>query len=63
MQRWGLNERNLPAGSIVLNREPTFWEGYRRYIVSGTLFVSWRRRRLLLPSYGNGREGRKRKRP
>ena len=39
MQRWGLNERNLPAGSIVLNREPTFWEAYRRYIVSGTLLL------------------------
>jgi len=37
MQRWGLNERNLPPGSILLNREPTFWEAYRRYVVSGTL--------------------------
>jgi PAS domain S-box-containing protein len=39
MQRWGLNERNLPAGSIVLNRKPTFWEAYRRYIVSGTVLL------------------------
>jgi PAS domain S-box-containing protein len=39
MQRWGLNERNLPSGSIVLNQEPTFWEAYRRYVVSGTLLL------------------------
>ncbi|HET6931264.1 MAG TPA: PAS domain-containing protein [Candidatus Acidoferrum sp.] len=39
LQRWGLNERNLPPGSIVLNREPTFWEAYRRYVVSGTLLL------------------------
>jgi PAS domain S-box-containing protein len=39
MQHWGLKERNLPPGSIVLNREPTFWEAYRRYVVSGTLLL------------------------
>jgi PAS domain S-box-containing protein len=39
MQFWGLKERNLPPGSIVLNREPTFWEAYRRYVVSGTLLL------------------------
>jgi len=26
LQRWGLSERNLPPGSIVLFREPTVWQ-------------------------------------
>jgi len=39
MQRWGFNQRSLPPGSIVLNREATFWEAYRPYIVSGTLLL------------------------
>lgn len=26
LQRWGLSQRNLPAGSIVLYREPDLWE-------------------------------------
>ena len=28
MQRWGINERNLPPGSNVLFREPGIWEKY-----------------------------------
>ena len=26
LRRWGLEESNLPPGSIVLNRQPTVWE-------------------------------------
>ncbi|MGY3605113.1 MULTISPECIES: sensor histidine kinase [unclassified Bradyrhizobium] len=29
LQRWGISESNLPAGSEILFREPTFWERYR----------------------------------
>ncbi|MCA1454649.1 GHKL domain-containing protein [Bradyrhizobium sp. BRP22] len=29
LQRWGISESNLPAGSEILFREPTFWEKYR----------------------------------
>jgi len=39
MQRWGLKERNLPAGSIVLNRQSTFWEAYRQLVVAGVLLL------------------------
>jgi PAS domain S-box-containing protein len=40
VKRWGLNERNLPPGSIVLNRQPTVWESYKAYILSGiSLFL------------------------
>lgn len=33
MQRWGLSERNLPAGAAVLFKQPGIWEQYRWYIV------------------------------
>jgi PAS domain S-box-containing protein len=56
LKRWGLDEKNLPAGSIVLNRQPTVWESYKWYIVSGialilleTLLIGrlvWQRARL-----------------
>ena len=35
LKRWGLKERNLPPGSILLNRQATFWESYKRYVFSG----------------------------
>ena len=35
LQRWGIKEAALPPGSIVLNRQPSVWESYRRYIVGG----------------------------
>jgi PAS domain S-box-containing protein len=34
LKRWGLKESDLPPGSIVVNREPTFWDAYRRYIIA-----------------------------
>ena len=36
LKRWGLEERNLPPGSIVLNRQLTVWESYKWYVVAGT---------------------------
>jgi len=38
--RFGLKESALPPGSIVLNREPTFWEQYKRYVIAGILLLS-----------------------
>ena len=35
LKRWGLKESNLPPGSIVINRQYTIWQLYKRYIVSG----------------------------
>lgn len=35
LQRWGIKEAVLPRGSTLLNRQPTVWESYRWYIVSG----------------------------
>ena len=38
MERWGLKERNLPPGSIVLFKEPTIWDEHRNLVLA-TLFV------------------------
>ncbi len=38
LRRWGLKESDLPPDSVVLEREPTFWEAYRRHIIVG-IFV------------------------
>ena len=40
LQRWGLDERRLPAGSAVEFRTPSLWSAYGGYIVAGvTLFL------------------------
>src|SRR3954471_3155154 len=33
LQRWGISESRLPAGTIVRFREPSVWNQYRGYIV------------------------------
>jgi PAS domain S-box-containing protein len=33
LQRWGISESALPSSSVVLDRQPTFWQAYKRYIV------------------------------
>jgi PAS domain S-box-containing protein len=38
LKRWGLKESDLPSGSTVLNRQPTFWEAYKQYIIAA-IFV------------------------
>ena len=35
LKRWGLKERALPAGSVLLNRPPTLWAAYGRYVGFG----------------------------
>jgi PAS domain S-box-containing protein len=35
LKRWDLKERDLPPGSMVVNRQPTAWESYRWYIIGG----------------------------
>jgi PAS domain S-box-containing protein len=39
LKRWGLKESALPAGSIVLNRQPSFWDEYGRYVWGGIFLV------------------------
>jgi signal transduction histidine kinase/ABC-type uncharacterized transport system substrate-binding protein len=48
MQRWGLDEKKLPMGSVLLYRQPGIWELYKFRIVAVTLvFLAL----LLLSSY------------
>jgi signal transduction histidine kinase len=35
LRRWGIRERALPPGSVVLFREPSFWDSYRWYVIGG----------------------------
>ena len=34
LQRWGIDERRLPAGSAVLFRQPTLWTQYRTAVIT-----------------------------
>src|SRR5277367_4617164 len=37
LHRWGISESALPSGSVVLDRQPTFWESYKQYIIGVAL--------------------------
>jgi signal transduction histidine kinase/ABC-type uncharacterized transport system substrate-binding protein len=39
LRRWGIKESNLPPDSVILNRQPTFWESYRGYIVGAISLI------------------------
>ena len=39
LKRWGFDERKLPPGSIVVNRQRTLWGAYRWYIVGGIFLL------------------------
>ena len=39
VRRWGLTESNLPPGSVILYRQPTVWEAYRRYVAGGISLI------------------------
>jgi PAS domain S-box-containing protein len=38
IRHWGLSEDDLPPGSIVINREPTFWD-FKYHILAGLVFI------------------------
>jgi len=41
LQRWGLKESALPPGSIILNRQASFWEANERYVIPAiTVFLA-----------------------
>src|SRR5215469_5179913 len=39
LQRWHISESGLPPGSLVVNRPPSFWEQYRKYIISAIIVI------------------------
>ena len=38
-KRWGLKETEIPAGSIVINRQYTIWQLYKWYFVGGICLI------------------------
>jgi PAS domain S-box-containing protein len=40
LKRWHINERDLPNGSIVLNRQPAFMDVYGRYIFGALVLLA-----------------------
>ena len=39
IKRWGMKESDLPPGSVVLNRPPTFWQAYKAYVIVAMLVL------------------------
>ena len=39
LQRWGLDDRQLPPGSVLRFRRPSLWEEYRWHVVAVTLLL------------------------
>jgi PAS domain S-box-containing protein len=39
LNRWGINEARLPAGSLVLFRQPGLWEQYKGYVVAAAVLL------------------------
>ncbi len=39
MKRWGIKEKNLPEGSVIVNKELTFFEAFKWYIIGTIVFV------------------------
>ncbi len=40
LARWGISERSLPAGSVVLFKEPTLWSQYQHYVIGTGLALA-----------------------
>ena len=41
IERWNLDKRSLPAGSVILFREPTMWQRYRQQLIAiGVVIVA-----------------------
>jgi PAS domain S-box-containing protein len=39
LRRWKLSASNLPPGSIILDRPPSAWETYSRYVIGGIALI------------------------
>ena len=40
LTRWGISESRLPPGSVVLFRQPTAWQRYRRHVIAAAAGLS-----------------------
>jgi PAS domain S-box-containing protein len=39
LRRWNISESELPTGTVILFRQPTFFERYRKYFISIALLI------------------------
>jgi signal transduction histidine kinase len=39
LRRWNISEARVPAGTLILFREPSMWNRYRGYIIAAVLLV------------------------
>jgi PAS domain S-box-containing protein len=39
LQRWHISDSTLPPDSVVLNREPTFWQRYRNLVLAAIFVI------------------------
>ncbi len=39
LRRWGLDEKRLPAGTVVRFRETSVWESYKWYMIGGVVLI------------------------
>ena len=39
LRRWGLDEKRLPAGTVVRFREASVWESYKWYMIGGVVLI------------------------
>ena len=60
LQRWGLSEKRLPAGTQVLHRTPSPWERYRAAIL---VILARHRRPVRAPRHAHGRAPQAHSRP
>lgn len=58
LRRWNIPESSLPAGTLVLYREPTLWDRYRQLILGGIALIVLQ---ALLISYLLWQRAKKRK--
>jgi PAS domain S-box-containing protein len=40
LQRWNIPESALPAGSVIWDRPPSFWDTYRRYVIAVIVVIA-----------------------
>ena len=52
LQRWGISEANLPVGSVIQFRQPTFWERYH-WLVIGTSLLCFLQGALIVGLWVN----------
>ena len=41
LQRFELPESRLPSSAVILNRPPTVWESYKRYVIGGISLIAF----------------------